>query len=450
MKNYSILSTLILISLSILLFSFSDYDAVEENLTINGWQEYSNIADAGFDSAKIKIAEEEYKKLKGASVLAVYKGNILINWGENARRFTCASVRKSFLSALLGNAIERKELALETTLHDLKIDDRVPLTEAEKQATISDMLTSRSGVYIPASFEAKVWKDKRPERGSHQPGSFWYYNNWDFNTLGTIYETVSGKNFFSAFKEEIAEPSMMEDFRLIDGKYFYEPEGSKYPAYLLKMSARDMARFGLLYLNNGKMNNKQIIAEGWTKLSTEKKVSFNNKDGYSFLWWTTNINDYEVYYANGTGVQGIYLVPGLDLVFVFRVNSYDNSRVNDGKELNLLKLIIDSKVLPEQTNPDLQETAWDKEENVVKELSLSDKFYKSYTHSQLGLFNLVNRNSFVVLETGVANFYIYQKDDSTLMVEDVNAKIEFKKDPLKNNVVQFEQKNNEMNVVFYY
>ena len=46
----------------------------------------------------------------------------------------------------------------------------------------------------------------RPARFSHAPGTFWYYNNWDFNALGAIYEHAAGDSVFGAFNREIARP----------------------------------------------------------------------------------------------------------------------------------------------------------------------------------------------------------------------------------------------------
>ena len=69
----------------------------------------------------------------------------------------------------------------------------------------------------------------------------WHYNNWDFNTLGTIFERQAGTTIAEAFKRLIAEPLQMEDFDLTDLSYV---GGSKsiHPAYPFRMTARDLAR----------------------------------------------------------------------------------------------------------------------------------------------------------------------------------------------------------------
>jgi CubicO group peptidase (beta-lactamase class C family) len=57
-------------------------------------------------------------------------------------------------------------------------------------------------------------KAKRPKRHSHAPGTFWYYNNWDFNAFGTIFEQETGTKIFEEFDRRIAKPLQMEDFKV--------------------------------------------------------------------------------------------------------------------------------------------------------------------------------------------------------------------------------------------
>jgi len=82
---------------------------------------------------------------------------------------------------------------------------------------------SRSGIYHAAAYEAPDAKAKRPRRGSHPPGTFWYYNNWDFNVLGFIYQKLANNNIFQAFEKQIARPIGMEDFTADNGKFVLSP-----------------------------------------------------------------------------------------------------------------------------------------------------------------------------------------------------------------------------------
>ncbi len=89
----------------------------------------------------------------------------------------------------------------------------------------------------------------RVSRGSHLPGTYFYYTNFDFNVLGTIFEQQVGHGIFEEFQERIAKPLGMEDY--LPGRCFYQYELDKsmHPAYHMRMSARDLARYGQLYID---------------------------------------------------------------------------------------------------------------------------------------------------------------------------------------------------------
>ena len=84
-------------------------------------------------------------------------------------------MRKSLMSAPFGIYVAEGKIDLSSTLKELGIDDLTPLTEVEKTATVKDLLSARSGMYIEAAGEAPSTKAVRPARGSHAPGIFWYY-----------------------------------------------------------------------------------------------------------------------------------------------------------------------------------------------------------------------------------------------------------------------------------
>jgi CubicO group peptidase (beta-lactamase class C family) len=213
-----------------------------------------------------------------AAVLIIYDGVVLAEWGEVERRFRCHSLRKSILSALYGVAVERGQIDLDENLGALGIDDDIALTAEEKTAKISDLLKARSGVYLPAAYETKRMSESRPKRGSQKPGRHWYYNNWDFNALATIYNRKTRGDLFKAFKSQFAEPLQMQDFDLRHTYYHLEAHNSRHPAYPFRMSARDLARFGLLFLNEGAWNGHRFFSADWVREST-KAYSWSKEFG---------------------------------------------------------------------------------------------------------------------------------------------------------------------------
>jgi hypothetical protein len=234
-------------------------------------------------------------------------------------------VRKSLLSALYGIAVAEGRIDLKRTLGELGINDREPALEAtEKSATVRDLLMARSGVYHAAAYEAPDMKTKRPARGSHAPGTFWYYNNWDFNTLGTIYERATGDSIFGSLERRIARPIGMQEYRPSDGGYV-RGNDSIHPAYPIYMSVRDLARFAQLYLHEGRWKGQQIVPADWVRASVRPYSESNDGSGYGYLWWTGFLDlgtTPTVKVPDGTfsarGIAGQYalVVPAYDLVVV--------------------------------------------------------------------------------------------------------------------------------------
>ncbi len=268
---------------------------------------------------------EYAEKIGTGALLILKKGESVVEFGDLNRRYMCHSIRKPFIGALFGIYIERGIIDIDMTMEELSIDDIPPqLTAVEKGATIRDLLLSRSGVYHEAGGEAQSMIDARPVRGSHLPGTFFYYNNWDFNALGTIFEQLTGKGIFDAFHEEIALPIGMEDFSPDDCTYQYEPLKSRHPSYFFRMSTRDMARFGLLYQKYGRWNNRQIVPEEWILESTSIYPVLNNPgDPYGYLWRIIPVEAGlgHGFYHRGFGVHLLAVLPDLEIVVVHRVDT---------------------------------------------------------------------------------------------------------------------------------
>jgi len=195
--------------------------------------------------AKLAEARAFAEKIGSAAVIIVQGGVVVDAWGETARKFQCHSMRKSLLSALIGIHVHAGNIDTAKTLEALGIDDNVPaLTPTEKRATIA---TSSGPLWrvSPGSGRNRVDEARRPARGSHLPGDVLYYNNWDFNALGTIFEQATGTPIYTEFKRRIAEPLQMQDYNITDFGYVGGSD-SLHPAYDFRMTARDLARFGLL------------------------------------------------------------------------------------------------------------------------------------------------------------------------------------------------------------
>jgi CubicO group peptidase (beta-lactamase class C family) len=274
----------------------------------------------GWSADKLKAVEERSGASGTVGVMIVQDARVVASWGDVTRKANVRSIRKSLLSTLYGLAVADGRIKLDKTLAELGVDDKSPsLTSDEKQATVRDLLMARSGVYHGAAYETDEMKTLRPERGSHAHGTFWFYNNWDFNALGAIYRKATGEDIFASFAQKIARPLGMEDFSAQDCRYVYEAP-STYPAYIFRLSARDAARFGLLLLQDGRWNGAQIVPSSWIAEATRAYSQTDRGSlGYGYLWWTLP-PDIGGFFASGNGGQGIAVIPGRHLVIVRTVD----------------------------------------------------------------------------------------------------------------------------------
>lgn len=276
-----------------------------------------------WDMPGLDAFRELARSLEIKGLVVLHRGDVLVSDGDVSAADRIASCRKSFLSALFGIAVQERKIDLDQSLAKLGIDDYQPLTAVERSATIRQLLTARSGVYIPSSAETPAMKAARPARGSHAPGSFWYYNNWDFNALGEIYQRLTGQSVLSAFEHQIAGPLGFEDFDPErHARFDYDPDAPRFPAYDLWLSARDMAKFGQLYLQQGGWRGRQLVPADWVSLST-RPIYLTGRagilSGYGYLWWgdidpRTSGLPPGSYTAAGNGGRYIVVMPAIDTV----------------------------------------------------------------------------------------------------------------------------------------
>ncbi|MHC4696553.1 MAG: serine hydrolase [Planctomycetota bacterium] len=319
------------------------------------WLMYATPEEAGFSAKKLEKAKKYWESIPSAAAMVVYDGAVVTAWGDIERRFLLHSARKSLMSGLYGIHVDAGSIDVSKTLKQLRINDKNPrLNAKEKKAKIIDLLRARSGVYHLAAAESS--QTPKPARGAYAPGTHWCYNNWDFNALCTIIEQETGIKVFEEFDKRFADPLAMQDYRPRDGIYQFERDKSIHPAYHFRMSARDMARFGLLYLRKGDWAGNRILSESWIEESTRSHSDASDSSGYGYMWWVpldAPFKKHGMYSARGVGEQSIDVLPGADMVFVNRTNTYDGKTVTYRQRKNLLKKILAAKTGDAKTDPQL-------------------------------------------------------------------------------------------------
>ncbi|MFC1564815.1 serine hydrolase domain-containing protein [candidate division KSB1 bacterium] len=342
--------TAALIILLFCTFSFANAFSYQENS-----RDLESVVpeEAGWSSKKLDEAAKYAEEAGFSALMLLHNGKMMYSWGNTKQNYKVHSIRKPFLGALYGLYVDNNTIDLDLTIEDLGIDDIPPkLTDQEKQARIKHLLQSRSGIYHPAAGETPQMKNQRPERGSHLPGTHFYYNNWDFNTLGTIFEKITGKKIFEEFKSKIADPIGMQDFETSLCRYQYESE-SEHPKYAFRMSARDMARFGLLFLNGGKWKGNQVIPEKWVTKSTSALGVSDERAGagFGYMWGVImegglleKLFGGKGYFFSGYGGHSLVVLPDMKIVLVLRVDTDNGLPLVPGAEGKICPMITSARI----------------------------------------------------------------------------------------------------------
>ncbi len=331
--------------------------------------EYIGTKEAGFNASRLQELSDFLEEAGSSSMLILVDGKIAFEWGDISKKHTIHSIRKAMLNSLYGIAVHEGIIDTNQTIAELNIDDIHPLSEQEKSARIADILKSRSGVYHPAAAVSEGMMYGKPERDTYKPGEHYYYNNWDFNVLAHILEVKTGKTIYELFYEKIAQPLGTKDFKgtytsidleeiesedefgfpQTDGFYQYEMNKSKYPAYHFRMSARDMALYGQLYLQNGKWEGEQIIPESWIEASTKPYSLYNPGYGiaYGMLWYVlvpTEDRSTTSFYHTGTGVHMLGIYPASNLVLIHRVDTEKEYTFSQENFYQMISLVWGARI----------------------------------------------------------------------------------------------------------
>ncbi len=244
------------------------------------------------------------------------------------------SVTKSVLSALTGIAVREK--LIQSTQQ--KVSELIPKyfnkidSPKKKDITIENVLTMTGGLEsidknYYGFFASRDWLQYSLERPlTDEIGSKFVYNTGLTQMLSAVISEKSGMN-----TEAFAEKYLFEPLNIKVKRWDTDPAGSYGGGTGLYLTARDMAKFGMLYLNNGRWENKQIIPEDWVKASSTKQVGLDNNQDYGYLFWIKNMTSkttdksYYTYRADGAGGQKIVIIPELDMVVVVTADEHRSS-----------------------------------------------------------------------------------------------------------------------------
>jgi CubicO group peptidase (beta-lactamase class C family) len=231
------------------------------------------------------------------------------------------SCTKSFVSALVGIAFEKGYLKdVTATVLPLFPGKKFARRDARKNAMrIEDLLTKTSGLaweegdstYATMYTSSRDWVKFVLDRPmSDPPGARFLYSSGNSIVLSALIQETSGKDTY-----ELAQQTLFGPLGISDPRWERDPSGRVIGGWGLRLTPRDMARLGYLYLHGGEWDGRQVVPAAWVRASTVPHIRADARMSYGYQWWIDP--SVPMYAALGRFGQAIFVVPDRDLVVVF-------------------------------------------------------------------------------------------------------------------------------------
>jgi CubicO group peptidase (beta-lactamase class C family) len=285
----------------------------------------------GIDSAALAKLTRSFadRKLEVFSFTITRNGHMVYELYANGlsskSNFYIMSCTKSITSTLVGIAIEKGRIKDENQ----KVIDILPerygrMKEAQnkKDVTLRDVLAMQSGIKYsyPSDYagplpEGETRFINAPDRTRYSlslpitgmPGRAFSYSNVDSQLAGATVHFASGKGSLKFAEEQLFRPLGFQRY-----SWEFADQTGVYPGgWGIRLRARDMAKFGQLYLQRGQWNGHQLVPEEWV---IRAALTDQTKTGYGYQWWMFPIDKEFAYTAIGLYGQYITVVPGHNLV----------------------------------------------------------------------------------------------------------------------------------------
>ncbi|MEM1259177.1 MAG: serine hydrolase [Bacteroidota bacterium] len=280
------------------------------------------------------------KKRGGPAGMILKKGYLVKSWGDTQRVDMTFSVTKSFLSTVAGLAYDQELIPNVKDKVGKYVWDGTFNGEHNSKITWEQLLQQNSD-WSGQLFGIKDWADRPPRKGDlddwkfrelREPGTVMEYNDVRVNVLAYSLTHVWRKPLPLVLKEHLMDKiggstswrwfGYKNAWTTIDGLQMKSVTGGGHSGGGIFISAEDMARFGLLFLNDGNWNGEQLISREWVKMAVTPSEPNNN---YGYMWWLNLEGDRQwqgvsekVFYAAGFGGNFIVVDKENDMVVVTR------------------------------------------------------------------------------------------------------------------------------------
>jgi len=247
-----------------------------------------------------------------------------------------ASVTKSVMTTLIGIAADQGKLDLDDKMVSFFPDRAIANLDARKEAiTVRHLVSMTSGLQcVRDGMEGStiIEMERRPDYVqfaldlpvAYEPGSQFVYCSPAISLLSPILQQATGMSTLAFARQYLFEPLGIGDVLWeTDPQGYYVGHGD------LSLHPHDMAKLGLLFLQQGQWEDKQIVSRRWVKeASTAQSETPSEEDPYGYGWWLTP--DLEgVYRADGRNGQYIYILPRWNMLLVTTGGGFDIEEIGE-------------------------------------------------------------------------------------------------------------------------
>ncbi|MFA5909669.1 MAG: serine hydrolase [Vicinamibacterales bacterium] len=306
---------------------------------------------AGIDLEPAAKAAAGLPRLR--SLLVSHRGELVLEryfgGARAAQPVNIKSASKSVISALVGMAVSR---GLIKNVRQPIADYFPELTkdrDALKRAiTIEDLLTMRSGLPSTSGRDYGAWVQSpnwvryvlsRPL--AEPPGTRVEYSTGSSHLLSAILTKATKTSTWQFAQEALARPL---GFSL--ARWTQDPQGVFFGGNEMLMTSRQMVRFGELYLNDGRIGDRQLLPKSWiaeTRVPRGRSRWGSDRE-YGYGFWIRELAGHEAYYAWGYGGQFVFIIPDMQLVVVTTSRSDVSRERRD--HLGAIYDLVERSVIP--------------------------------------------------------------------------------------------------------
>jgi CubicO group peptidase (beta-lactamase class C family) len=257
------------------------------------------------------------------------------------------SVSKSVLSAVVGIAIAEGHLSgVDQPVAPFFEQYLAPHDDAKRRITIGHLLSMQSGLEQTSGRRYGQWVSSpnwvryavtRPMVA--EPGEARLYSTGNSHLLAAVLTQATGQSLWAYSRATLAEP-----LGIALPRWPADPQGVFFGGNEMRMTPRDLVRFGEMYRNGGRHEGRQVVPESWVRESlTARTLARRTGEGYGYGWFLGQVAGYPMFYAWGYGGQFIFVVPDLELTVV---TTSDPDAAREGEHLREVRRIIRKLIVP--------------------------------------------------------------------------------------------------------